>query len=116
MTPDQIADAFSSHRFPDAAPHLAPDVRWRNVGGDDLAGRDAVLGRCEELARYLETVTTSFSEFRTLPGGEHVVVESVASYAEAGGDVSMVASCDVYRFAGGRVAAITSYNVELSAR
>jgi hypothetical protein len=39
MRPEQIAEAFSRHRFTDTYPFLAPDVRRDNVGG----GRYAAL-------------------------------------------------------------------------
>ena len=116
LTANQIAEAFSTHRFALAYPHLSPDVRWNNVGGDVVVGREAVVAKCEESSRYLATVSTELAELRTIPAGEHVVVESVASYTEPGGEVSTVASCDVYRFAGDEIAAITSYNVELASR
>ena len=38
----EIARAFSQHRFADALPHLAPDVRWTIVGYSVLEGADAV--------------------------------------------------------------------------
>ena len=36
MTIDAIAEAFSGHRFADAYPFLADDVRWELVGGPTL--------------------------------------------------------------------------------
>ena len=110
----KVAEAFSSHRFSQVYPHLADDVRWRNVGGDDIIGRDLVVAKCEESAQYLSSVTTTFAQLETIPAGDYVVVQSEATYTDGGGDESRVASCDVYQFAGDMLVAITSYNVELT--
>ena len=40
-SPRRIAEAFSGHRFSEAYPALAPDVRWTAVGQGTLTGRDA---------------------------------------------------------------------------
>lgn len=42
-----------------------------------------------------------------------MVVDSLARYTEANGDVSIVASCDVYDFVDGRISEIVSYTAEL---
>ena len=113
LTTEKIASAFSSHRFDVAVPHLADDVVWTLVGSDPLIGRKAVKKACERTASELADVTTEFQRFRTVVGDESVVVDSLARYTEAGGDVSIVASCDIYDFADGRITEIVSYNVEL---
>ena len=110
---EKIARAFSSHRFEVALPHLADDVVWTLVGSDPLIGRKAVKKACERTAKDLAGVTTEFQRFRTVVGEDSVVVDSLARYTEAGGDVSVVASCDIYDFADGRITEIVSYNVEL---
>ncbi len=46
-TLQEIAEAFSRHRFADAYPHLAPDVRWIAHGSAETVGRDAVVAVCE---------------------------------------------------------------------
>ena len=38
MTPRQVAEAFSGHRFAEAYPALADDVRWEIVGEETLVG------------------------------------------------------------------------------
>ena len=113
MTLEEIGRAFSSHRFTEAEPYLAENVEWVNVGTDPLIGKDAVIEECTESAEYLEDVTTEFREFRTIVAENAVVVDSLADYTEADGDVSTVRSCDIYDFAGGLVVRITSYNVEV---
>ena len=113
LTPGQIAEAFSRHRFSAAYPDLSPNVRWNSVGGELLVGRDAVIAKCDDLAQYLSTVSTTFSHVETTAGANHVVVESVATYTESNGEVSTVASCDIYRFADEQIMAIVSYNIEI---
>ena len=114
LTTEKIARAFSSHRFELALPHLADDVIWSLVGAETLIGRKKVKKAIEKTAADLSAVTTEFQRFRTVVGEESVVVDSLARYTDAGGDVSIVASCDVYDFDGdGRITEIVSYTVEL---
>ena len=112
MRPEQIAEAFSRHRFAETYPFLAPDVRWDNVGGPQPAGRDAVIATCEESAAWLAGVRTTFTRFRVVAGPGTVVVDSEAEYDD-GRSVSRVGSCDLYDVAAGLVTAIRSYTVEL---
>ena len=49
----EIAQAFSSHRFELAIPHLAPDVHWNLVGADPIDGRAEVTEVCRETATEL---------------------------------------------------------------
>jgi hypothetical protein len=112
VEPDQIAEAFSRHRFTETYVFLDADVRWNNVNGPQVAGRDAVIETCRRSAEWLTGVTTTFTRFRLISGGDTVVVDSEAVYAGPGG-VSRVASCDIYDFAGSVLTAITSYTMEL---
>jgi ketosteroid isomerase-like protein len=112
LTTEKIARAFSSHRFEVALPHLADDVVWTLVGSDPLIGRKAVKKACERTAKDLAGVTTEFQRFRTVVGEDSVVVDSLARYTDAAGDVSIVASCDVYDFDDERITEIVSYTVE----
>jgi SnoaL-like domain len=114
LTIEQIAEAFSGHRFTEVYPHLADDVRWTLVGDRTFAGKAAVTAMCEESAAYLATVTTGFSRFKVVVGEDSVVVDSRASYADSDGSVSSIASCDIYEFVDGSLSEITSYTVELS--
>ena len=114
LTTEKIARAFSSHRFELALPHFADDVIWSLVGAETLIGRKKVKKAIEKTAADLSAVTTEFQRFRTVVGEDSVVVDSLARYTDAGGDVSIVASCDVYDFDGdGRITEIVSYTVEL---
>lgn len=109
----EIAEAFSGHRFTETFPHLAPDVRWVSVGQSTLEGRDAVIAACEGSAAELAGVTTEFTRFVSVVGADAVAVDAIGRYVEAGGQTSVVSSCDIYEFDHGALTAITSYAVEL---
>lgn len=113
-TPEEIAQAFSSHRFEVALPYLADDIVWSLVGDEPVLGRDAVEKLCRKSAVELSEVTTEFQRFRTVVGDDSVVVDSLARYTGDGGDVSVVASCDIYDFVDGRVTELVSYTIEIN--
>lgn len=113
MSSEDVAVAFSRHRFAEAYPALHEDLRWRLVGGPVLVGRAAAIEACEGTLAGLVDTTTTFTRFRTVVGADAVVVDSEAEYASAEGSVVRVASCDLYRFTGDEVVEITSYTVEL---
>jgi hypothetical protein len=111
---DQIAEAFSNHRFAATYPYLSDDIKWNIVGDEELVGRDAVIDRCEQSAKYLATVSTTFTKLKVTCAELCVVVESVAQYKDDENRISTVASCDVYQFSDERLVEITSYNIELN--
>jgi hypothetical protein len=108
-----VAEAFSAHRFTETYPHLAEDVTWVARGGSTTVGRDAVVAACETAASELATMTTNFSTYRTIDGGDTIAVETVGRYVDNEGTVSHVASCDLYIFGNGRLTEIISYAVEI---
>jgi hypothetical protein len=112
-TPQQIAEAFSGHRFSEAYDHLATDVRWVLIGGETLQGRDSVIEACEQTAAELAHSKNEFLRFLTIAGADAVAVDAVGRYVAADGTTSVVASCDIYEFTDGVVTAITSYTTEL---
>ena len=112
-TPRETAEAFSGHRFRDAYPALAPDVRWTSVGQGTLTGRQAVVDACEATLTELDGTSVEFSRFVVIADDDAAAVDVVARYVAADGAVSVVSSCDVYAFAGGALTDITSYAVEL---
>lgn len=57
MTSEQIARAFSGHRFEEAFPHIAQDVKWVLVGETVLEGREAAIAACNATAAGNEHVT-----------------------------------------------------------
>jgi ketosteroid isomerase-like protein len=111
-TPRRIAEAFSGHRFPDAYPALAPDVRWTSVGAGVLTGREAVIDACEATLAELSTAA-EFLRFVVIADGDAVAVDAIGRYVDSDGGISVVSSCDIYAFSDGALTAITSYAVEL---
>jgi limonene-1,2-epoxide hydrolase len=112
---EEIARAFSSHRFAEVYPHLAEDVVWEAVGGATIRGRAAVVAACEEAIAELAGVTTELRRFKAVVGDEAVAIDALATYVDADKQTSAVAACDIYEFAGAELAAITSYNIEVDA-
>ena len=110
---EEIARAFSEHRFAETYPHLAPAVRWTNIGAESFTGREAIVDACDRSAAYLAGVTTTSGYVRTVVGETAVVVDTRTQYTDPDGGTSHVASCDIYEFADGQVVEITSYTVEL---
>jgi limonene-1,2-epoxide hydrolase len=114
-TIQQIAEAFSSHRFTETFAHLAPDIRWVLVGESTVDGRDAVIQACESTAAELASTSTEFTRFVTVVGADAVAVDTVGRYTDSDGHTSVVASCDIYQFDHAAISTITSYAVELPA-
>ena len=112
-SPEAVAEAFSSHRFSKAYPHIAEDVRWTLVGGPTLVGKSAAVAACEDTLSQLAETTTRFQKFKIITGGDSVVIDSVAEYETPGQVTSVVASCDIYEFRDGVISELTSYTVEL---
>ncbi|TFV70515.1 nuclear transport factor 2 family protein [Blastococcus sp. CT_GayMR19] len=112
-TPRQIAEAFSGHRFAEAYPSLATDVRWTSPGQFTLTGREAVIDACETTLSELAKGTACFERFLVVAEGDAAAVDAIGRYVDAEGEVGVVASCDIYEFRDGVVTAITSYTVEL---
>src|SRR3954463_12190716 len=94
----EIAEAFSHHDFVRTFDHLADDVRWRNVGGEEHEGKSAVIAACDGAAAYFAGVTSTLTSSRTLPTDGAIVVETTTTYLD-GDETSEVASCDVYDIA-----------------
>ncbi|MGS0683675.1 nuclear transport factor 2 family protein [Nakamurella sp. GG22] len=109
-----VAEAFCRHRFSEAYPQLADDVRWVMVGGATLTGKQEVIAACERTLEELTAVTTRFRRFRVIEAADSVVVDSISEYREPSGVLSVVASCDIFDFTDGRITEITSYTVELT--
>ena len=110
----QIAEAFSSHRFVVTYPYLANEIKWNIVGREELMGREAVIDRCAEAVKFLETVSTTFTKLKINRAETFVVVEGVVQFQDQENQTSSVASCDVYQFSDERLVEITSYVIELN--
>ena len=109
--PGAVGRAFSEHRFDEALPHLAKDVRWTIVGYMVLEGADAVRQTCRATLESLEGTTTTYDRC-VAAGSDTVAVDTFARYTRPDGETA-VASCDIYEFSGDVITAITSYAVEV---
>lgn len=109
----EIASNFSRHRFDQTYPFMLDDIEWTQVGGMHARGKDAVVSVCEESAKYLTQVTTTFHHFRVIETNDCVVIDTRAEYVDNQDGPSSVASCDIYDFTNGKLAGITSYAVEI---
>jgi hypothetical protein len=67
MTHQEVAEAFSSHRFAEVVPKMAADVEWVSVGESTVRGRDAVIQACEAAAAEMGQLTPGS------PRGTHAV-------------------------------------------
>ena len=112
MTNEEVARAFSGHRFEEIFDRLARDVVWNLVGDGRLDGRDAVIDVCRGTTAANTNVTTSWLRFVSTGSGDVVAVDAIGRY-EGVDSVVGVSSCDIYEFDGGVVRAITSYTVEV---
>jgi hypothetical protein len=114
MDAQQLAEAFSSHRFREIYDRLADDVRWVLVGEAVIEGRSAVVEACEGALREFEALDhVEFTRFVAVGGPGVAAVDAIARYV-SGDSASVVSSADVYELdEAGRVTTITSYAVEL---
>ncbi|MBT2514878.1 nuclear transport factor 2 family protein [Arthrobacter sp. ISL-30] len=111
---ENIARAFSHHRFDDAIPYLSNDVAWQIVGAEDLIGKQSVVDVCKAQGMELEKVRTEFDQFKVVVAEDCVVIDSVARYIDPNGEVSTIASCDIFDFISAQISHIRSYNIELT--
>ncbi len=111
---DQIAEAFTSWRFAETYPYMADEIKWNIVGREELMGRAAVIDRCTDAAKFLETVSATLTKLKIIRAETCVIVEGAAQFQDQENQTSSVASCDVFQFSDGRLVEITSYVIELN--
>jgi ketosteroid isomerase-like protein len=112
MTQEDIARAFSGHRFDDAVGYLGDEVRWIIVGQHILQGAESVIEACRSTATHLAETTTTWLRFVCVPGNGVVAVDAFGRYENTDG-VSAVSSCDIYEFTDDKITTITTYLVEV---
>ena len=112
MTNDELARAFSGHRFDETFDRLAEHVEWNLVGEARLTGRDAVIAACQVTTAANADVTTTWLRFVSTGDGDVVAVDAIGRYAGPD-DVTAVSSCDIYEFTDGTIRTITSYATEV---
>jgi hypothetical protein len=98
---DQIAEAFCSHRFAETYPYMADEIKWNIIGREELMGREAVINKCAEGAKFLETVSTTYPKLKIYCAETCVIVEGAAQFQDKDNQTSSVASCDVFQFLDG---------------
>jgi len=115
MNTQQIAEAFSAHRFTETYEHLAANVRWVLPGQAPIEGRNAVVAACNaSLVEMAQLTRAEFSRFVSVADDRVAAVDAVGRYVSPDGSVSVVSSADIYELDGdGLVTTITSYAVEL---
>jgi uncharacterized cupin superfamily protein len=111
---DQIAEAFCSWRFAETYPYMADEIKWNIVGREELRGRAAVMARCTDAAKFLETVAATITRLKINRAETCVIVEGAAQFQDQENQTSSVASCDVFQFSEERLVEITSYVVEVN--
>jgi hypothetical protein len=109
-----IAEAFTTHKFAETFPNLAEDVKWDNIGRDLIVGREAVIARCTDAAKFLATVSTTFTKIKVTRAESLVIVEGECLFTAADNQTSRVASCDLFQFADGKLVELTSYVIDLN--
>jgi SnoaL-like domain len=117
MKPQELAEAFSSHRFEETYDRLAEDVRWVLVGEATVEGKSAVIDACRaSLAAFDELASVEYTRFVSVSSSSLAAVDAVSRYVGQDGSTTSVSSADIYEFDhAGRITAITSYAVELDA-
>lgn len=117
MNTQDIAEAFSGHRFAEVYEYLATDVQWVLPGQAAINGKDDVIAACESSSADMAQLASSeFSRFVCVAGDRLAAVDAVGRYVRRDGTVDVVSSADIYEFdPDGRVTTITSYAVQLDA-
>ena len=77
-------------------------------------GREAVIDRCDQSAKFLETVSATITKLRIIRAEAFIVVEGAAQFHDQENQTSSVASCDIFQFSDERLVEITSYVIELN--
>lgn len=111
---DQIAEAFCRWRFAETYPYMVNEIKWNVVGKEELVGRAAIIDRCTDAAKFIETVTANLTKLKIHRAGSWVIVEGAAQFQDQENQTSSIASCDVFQFSDGRLVEITSYVIDLS--
>ena len=105
----EVARAFAQHRFDQAIPHLAHDVRWTILGYLVLEGADAVARTCRDTAGSLAGTTAEWERCRTVAEGDTVVVEARGDNVTKAGLRYDNQYCMVWRIENGKIKLIKEY-------
>lgn len=97
----EIARSFSRHDFAEKYPFMLDDIGWTQIGGTRARMKDDVVSVCEESAKYLAQVRTTFHQFKVIESDSCVVIDTRAEYVDNENASSRVGSTDIYEFTGG---------------
>lgn len=112
-TIQEVAEAFSRHRFSEVYPFLHPEVTWTLVGAAKLQGQEQIVQACESALVGLGRTTSQVLRFKTIANADSVAVHAVTRYVDAKWQSSIVSSCDLYEFTQGHLTSIISYTAEI---
>jgi hypothetical protein len=87
--PGAVGRAFSQHRFDEALPYLAKDVRWTVVGYMVLEGADAVRQTCRETIESLADTATAYDRCMVAVQNDVVAVDTIARYSGPNGTTAV---------------------------
>ncbi len=113
MTTEQIARAFSGHRFEETYDLIAADANWILVWHACLEGRDAIIDACRGTAADNVGGETTWLRFVSTGTGEFVAVDAICRYRGPGGGLHRAVVRHIDEFDGELITTITTYAVEL---
>ena len=70
-------------------------------------GREAVIDRCDESAKFHELVSATITKLKISRAETLIVVEGAVQFQNEENITSSVVSCDVFQFSDGRFVEIT---------
>jgi hypothetical protein len=77
---------------------MADNIRWSIVGREERLGGEAVIGRCTDSTKFLETVSATIKRLKIFRAETCVIVEGAAQFQDQENQILSVASCDVCQF------------------
>ncbi len=92
---------------------MADEIKWNVVGREELIGREGVIARCTDAAKFHETVSPTITKLKINRAETFVVVEGAAQFQDQENQISNAARCEVLQFSGERFVEITSNVIEL---
>lgn len=110
ITQTEIAKAFSNGEFERTLKFISEDAEWTIIGEKNLAGKQAILDHCQQVAAYFKSVSTDFKTLNLISNQNKVVIEGTAEFLRDGKQISFVSACDIYEFNDkGQIQRIASY-------
>lgn len=98
LTQQQIAEAFSAGHFELAYPFFSETIEWVAVGENSIVGKDSVIERCKQTAKYFDSVTTEFKTLNVIVDHNHLAINGTAKFIDNDENITFISACDVYEF------------------